>query len=714
MDELIGKVKVVIFHNEDNLYSVVKVKLSDEINKYVTITGNFPLLDKNFVYKFHGEFVDHPRFGKQFQLEKYERILPSSKEGIIKYLSSPIFPKIGVKTATLIVDYLGEDTLRKIREDASVLDGLIKPNLIEIIKKGLNEDSYFDEAVKLFVTQGLSIKMLVKIQAVYGEHMISVIRANPYKLVEDIDGIGFKTADDFAKSIGIEANDERRIKAAIVYSINYICMQEGDTYTNLETVKKYVKKIIKDIDEETIEEFINMLVKENRIINEKGRLYSLIQYESEVNNAKYLAKFIKRNILKIEKDEILDVIHKIEKKEEIVYDEDQINAIIKCLNSGISIITGGPGTGKTTIVKALIKVYKELLGEGKIFLSAPTGRASKRLSELTGEDATTIHRMLKWDLDSNRFSINEKNPLDGDLLIVDEFSMVDNFLLYNLLNATQQFSQIILIGDDDQLPSVGPGNVLSDLINSNLVSVIRLNKIYRQKEKSNIILLSHYIKNNKDIFDTLKDDVIFYSCDNQNIKNVLLEYIKVAKENGYQDDDIQVIAPMYMGVNGIDNLNDYLQEYFNPSNEVKNEFKIGRRIFRENDRILQLKNQNDDDVYNGDIGVLKEIVDVDDKVKLIVDFDGNMVTYSVKDLINITHAYCISIHKSQGSEYPLVIMPVSNEYRVMLAKNLIYTGVTRAKKKLIIIGNYSAFLYGINNTNYKIRNTRLKERLLNE
>ena len=384
------------------------------------------------------------------------------------------------------------------------------------------------------------------------------------------------------------------------------------------------------------------------------------------------------------------------------------------MNSGLSIICGGPGTGKTTIVKAIIEVYKELFANSDIFVCAPTGRASKRLTEVVGIKATTIHSLLKWDLHSNTFSVNENNPLNGHLLIVDEFSMVDNYLMHQLLRASENLGQIIFIGDEDQLPSVGPGNVLKDLIDSNLINMIRLTKIYRQSEKSNIIKLAHHIKNNEDISLDFDDDVTFYSTNDYNIKRVLLEYIKKAENNGYSRDDIQVIAPMYQGLNGIEILNEQLQNYFNPSDDIKKELRVGKVIYREEDKILQLKNQNEDNVYNGDIGTLIDL-DLGNNVsssKLTVGYDDSIVEYSSKDFVNICHAYCISIHKSQGSEYPLIILPMSFGYQRMLAKNLIYTAITRAKQKLIIIGDYNAFLYGISNTKYKVRKTTLKEKLI--
>ena len=715
MDEIRGKLKVVVFHNDENLYSVIKIKISDESdNKYMTLTGNFPIPNENNEYIYRGEYINHPRFGQQFAVQNYEELFPNGKDAIIRYLSSSLFPKIGVKTANKIYELLGDETIEKIKNDSSCLDNIISVEQKETIVNGLGSNTYFDEAVKLFVTQGLSIKMLLKIQSVYKEKMIDVLRENPYKLVEDIDGIGFKTADDLALKLGYDLHDEKRIKAGLLYSTNTACFNDSDTYTSREKIIKEFNKIIYDVDEISKNYFIDMLISEGKLYQEDDKIFTFDQYHAEIENARILSKFIKKIVNPFDENQINEVIEKIEEKFGITYDDDQKSAIINCLNSGISIITGGPGTGKTTIVNAIIQVYKELIFNSEIHICAPTGRASKRLTEITGVKATTIHSLLKWDLHSNVFSINENNPLSGQLLIVDEFSMVDNYLLHQLLKASQKIGQIIFIGDDDQLPSVGPGNVLKDLIDSGLINTIRLNKIYRQSELSNIVNLAHHIKNNENISNDLSNDVTFYSTNDYKIKDVVLEYVKIAQNNGYNNDDIQILAPMYQGINGIDNLNILLQNYFNPSKENLKEMRVGKTIYRENDKILQLKNQNDDNVFNGDIGTLVEIDKEASLVnsKMYVGYDDNVVEYTQKDFINITLAYCISIHKSQGSEYPLIILPISYAYSRMLAKNLIYTAITRAKQKLVIIGDYNAFLYGINNTNYKIRKTTLKEKLI--
>ena len=714
MEEVIGKLKVVVFHNKENLYSVIKVKPDDyEDKKYLTIVGNFNIPNNTSNYKFFGEYIVHPRFGSQFVATNYEELLPTSKEEVLKYLSSPLFKGIGIKTATKVVDFLGDNAIEKIKEDPNILDSLLNQTQKQSILSQIMQEDYFDEAVRMFMVNGLSMKMLLKIRSVYQDKMVDFVKENPYRMVDDVDGIGFKIADTLALKLGFDILDSNRIKAALLYSANMVTYETSSTYTSLDKIIAYFNKIIYDVDEISINYFIDILIKEGKLYKEGDKFYPYKQYEAEILNTKVLTKFIKRIINNIDETEILNYISKIEKSIGIEYDNDQKNSIINCLNSGISIITGGPGTGKTTIINALIKVYELLYPRNKIILAAPTGRASKRLSLVTGIKASTIHSHLKWDLHSNTFSINHDNPLDGDLLIIDEFSMVDNILLSKLLDASSNISQIVIVGDDDQLPSVGPGNLLKDLIESDLINVIRLNKIYRQKDISNIIKLAHHIKNNEDVSEDFDNDVTFYETSNEMIKYKLLEYIKLAIKKGYDCNDIQVVAPMYNGVNGIDNINIMLQEFFNPPSEFKNEMKFGSVTYREGDKILQLKNQNEDGVYNGDIGVLVSVDKEDKGYKLTVDFDDNFVEYTSGDFVNITHAYCISVHKSQGSEYPLIIAPFSYNYQRMLAKNLIYTAITRARKKLVLIGDYNSFLYGINNNKYQKRYTTLKEKLIN-
>ena len=411
------------------------------------------------------------------------------------------------------------------------------------------------------------------------------------------------------------------------------------------------------------------------------------------------------------------ILEDLEKELFIEYDDFQKEAIKLFMEHSAMIITGGPGTGKTTIVNAMIKIYQRLNPDQRLAIVAPTGRAAKRLSEVTGVEACTIHRLLKWDLHTNTFAVNEKNPLDVDLLIIDEFSMVDSLLFSHLLLACQKVSQILLIGDDQQLPSVAPGHVLKDLIESECIPTIALHYIYRQSKESGIVQLAHSIRNDQydeNLFFQYSD-IHFQTCTPYDVVKYVRVLVSKALEDGYDGQDIQVLAPMYNGVAGIDALNDCLQELLNPSDGFKNELRVGKRVFREGDKILQLKNRVEDNVFNGDIGTLVEICYKDNfeylTDKMIVDFDGTIVEYTPQEFYTLTHAYCMSVHKSQGNEFKIVIMPVLKDYYIMLKKNLIYTGLTRAKQSLWFLGSHQAFVYGITHKQDERRKTTLIERM---
>ena len=451
MEEVIGKLKVVVFHNQENLYSVIKIKVDDnDDKKYLTVVGNFNLPNSTSNYKFYGEYNVHPRFGSQFIATNHEELLPTSKEEIIKYLSSPLFKGIGVKTAEKIVEALGEDAIETIKTNPDVLNNLVTETQKENILEQITQEDYFDVAVRTFMMNGLSMKMLLKIRSVYQEDMVEIVKENPYRMVDEVDGIGFKIADALAFKLGFEALNPNRIKAAMLHAANMATYESSSTYTSKEKILGIFNNMIPDIDEVSSNYFMELLIKEGKLYKDGEHIYPYKQYQAEELNVKVLSKFIQRIVMGVDNGEILEYVARIEKTLGINYDEDQKASIINCLNSGISIITGGPGTGKTTIINALIKVYELLYPKNKIILAAPTGRASKRLSLITGVKASTIHSHLKWDLHSNTFSVNHDNPLDADLLIIDEFSMVDNILISKLLDACENVSQIVIVGDDDQ------------------------------------------------------------------------------------------------------------------------------------------------------------------------------------------------------------------------------------------------------------------------
>ena len=563
---------------------------------------------------------------------------------------------------------------------------------------------------------GISLKNLGLIQAFYKEKTLEVLQNNPYQLIEDIDGIGFKTADELALKTGGTLDNPHRIKAAIVYSIKQYGFNTGSTYCLIEEIIKTFKQLIYSIEENVFYEYLDELIDNGLIIKEDERYYYHEMYEAEVNISNYLKMRINHDDENIDVSRVDQLLQDFEKNQGITYAKKQKEALFYFLKSSVMILTGGPGTGKSTIVHALLKIYTSLYPEDRIGLVAPTGRAAKRLTELTGIEACTIHRLLKWDLHTNTFAINKTNPLDINVLIIDEFSMVDCLLLSKLFDAGRNIDKILFIGDYYQLPSVAPGNVLKDLIEAG-VKTIELDEIFRQAKDSGIIQLAHHIINNEiddiDLFSQYQDINFFPMLNYDVIKNVKT-IVNKALEEGYDTSDIQVLAPMYHGVAGIDALNDALQDVFNPKDQCVDSYKIGRIEYRIGDKILQLKNRVDDNVFNGDIGILIDICRKDNfeylQDTLIVDFDGNIVEYTSQNFNTITLAYCMSIHKSQGNEFKIVIMPVLSDYYIMLRRNLLYTAITRAKQSLFILGDAKAFMHGLHNYQDNRRKTTLKLR----
>lgn len=654
----------------------------------------------------------------QFKLDHYEIVLSTDEEEIIKYLSSPLFKGIGPTQAKYIVDALGENTLSLIKEDKHHLD-LVKGMTVakrELIYEVLTSNDYDQEVTQFFMGHGISLRHIGIIQETYKEKTLEILQNHPYQLVEDIDGIGFKTADELALKTGGTLDNPDRLKAGVIYSIKQSCFSSGSTYVLYDEIKKAFHKIIYHIDDEVFDEYLNTLVEEGRVIKEGEYYYDEELYESEEIIANFLHKINDYPEEFYDENELERLLDNYQDKFGIVYSTKQKEAIEYFLKYPMMILTGGPGTGKTTVVKALIQIYRTLYPEDAISLVAPTGRAAKRLSELTGLDACTIHRELKWDLHKNSFAMNRNNPLSSRVLIIDEFSMVDSLLLSKLFDASRRVHKVLFIGDYHQLPSVAPGNVLKDFIESQL-KVIELDEIYRQSKDSGIVQLAHQLihqeVNDLSLFEQYKDIHFYNSTNFEIIKNVTT-IVKKTIENGYDQNDIQVLAPIYQGVAGINALNLALQEIFNPKNHQE-EYRIGQKVYREGDKILQLKNRPDDDIYNGDIGVLVEINRKDGfeylEDTLIVDYDGNLVEYTSKDFMTFTLAYCMSIHKAQGNEFKIVIMPVLNDYYIMLKRNLIYTGLTRAKQALFILGNPQAFLYGIKNISDSKRKTTLVSKI---
>lgn len=717
MIEYTGYIKKIRFYSESSNYIVALIEVEQE-DKLITMNGYMNNFNDYEKYAFIGDYEIHPKYGKQFKLSEYRIIYAKESEEIIKYLSSPLFKGIGKALATQIVNTLGEECLEKIKEDKHNLDlvrGMTEKRR-EIIYEALTNGDYDQEVMQFFMGHGISLKNLGLIQAYYQEKTLEILQNNPYQLVEDIDGIGFKTADELALKTGGTLDNPNRIKAGIIYSIKQYGFNTGSTYCYLDEIKIMFSKIIYNIEEVSFNEYLDELIDEGLIIQRGDKYYYFEMDEAEKNIAEYLKIRINKSDELFDEKEVERLLTNYEKTQGICYAAKQKEALNYFLKSSCMILTGGPGTGKTTIVQALLKVYSVLYPDDRIGLVAPTGRAAKRLTELTGIYACTIHRLLKWDLHSNTFAMNKSNPLDLDVLIIDEFSMVDCLLLSKLFEAGRGINKVLFIGDYHQLPSVAPGNILQDLMEAG-VKTIELDEIFRQAKDSGIIQLAHHIIHNEienmDLFEQYRD-INFFPCINYDVvKNVKI-IVKKAIDEGYDTNDIQVLVPMYQGVAGIDALNDALQDVFNPIDEFNDSYQIGRKEYRVGDKILQLKNRPDDDVFNGDIGTLVEICRKDNfeylQDTLIVDFDGNFVEYTSNTFNTITHAYCMSIHKSQGNEFKIVIMAVLSDYYIMLRRNLLYTAITRAKQSLFILGSSKAFMHGLANYQDSRRKTSLKSR----
>ncbi len=719
MIEYTGIIKYVRFYSEETKFIVCTIE-TDQEDKPISATGYMTYASSMDKYRFTGDYIMHPKYGKQFQIESYEIILANDEDEIIRYLSSKLFKGIGKKQATAIVEALGKDALTLIKEDKHVLDYIVgmSEKKRDLIYDVLTTQDFDNEVLSFFMEHGISTRFLSLIQTVYQERTLDVLTNNPYQLIDDIDGIGFKTADDLALKVGIDPKDEHRYKAAIAYALKEACYQDGSTYQDKERIYKNFKRYIHTCEIEQFDRLLEELIEDYKVVLKEDKYYSYDIYESEDIISKTFHRWLDAPRYSYDEQEVELILKQLEETLCIEYDDLQKEAIYLFLKESAMILTGGPGTGKSTIVNAIIKMYMKFNPDQRIALVAPTGRASKRLSEVTGVEACTIHRLLKWDLHTNTFAVNEHNPLDYDLIIIDEFSMVDSLLFASLLKASRKVTKILLIGDDQQLPSVSPGHVLKDLLESSLVPTVQLTKIYRQASQSGIVHLAHSIRNDEydpSLFNDYKD-IHFSTCPPANIVHYVTHIVSKAIEQGYDSSDIQVLAPMYNGIAGIDALNDALQDLLNPKASYKNELRVGRRLFREGDKILQLKNRVDDNVFNGDIGTLVEIILKDniDNMNdiLIVDFDGTFVEYSNADFYTITHAYCMSIHKSQGSEFKIVVMPVLKDYYIMLKKNLLYTGLTRAKQSLFLLGDHHAFMIGIDNNHDDKRKTTLKEKLI--
>lgn len=728
MEYIRGKFKQMIFES-DNGYKVglFRVKeasgeMEEYINKTITFTGYFADVDGEAFYKLTGNYVFNERYGSQFQVSSYEREEPKGKDAVIDFLSSSLVKGCGEKTAIAIVDTLGEDALTLIKENPDNL--LLVPGISEVKAKRIYNSivkyQSTDEIIVNLKKLGFTINEALNILNKWGESSLEIVNNDIYKLIDIID---FTKLDKVFLSMK-DAEAEERVLACLIETFKRVGFKNGDTYLDKEEIFSTIRNEFKIfIEEDELDEYLDKLKKSKDIVVKKKKYFLKEYYDYEEEIAEDLELISRHSKTRVTNFD--DLIAAVQLEYDVKYNSDQKKAIKNALTNRISIITGGPGTGKTTIINSIVKLYvrihnlnyKEVIND--IALLAPTGRAAKKMSDSTGLPAMTIHRYLKWNKEKNEFQINEYNKNYHKLIIVDETSMIDTYLFASLLKGIGHNITLVLVGDSNQLPSVGPGLILNDLIESDMFTHTTLEQIYRQSDNSYIPILAKEIKEHSlsSEFTQQTDDYNFLHASGLTIKEMIRKICVMSKEKGLTEEEIQVLAPMYRGENGIDNLNVLLQDIFNPKSKDKKETKVGDIIYRVGDKVLQLVNDPDNNIFNGDIGYISSIGTImgsKNKDVFTINFDGNEIQYTREDLINIKHAYAITIHKSQGSEFAHVIMPVSKAYYKMLYNKLIYTGVSRAKKSLIIIGEEESFVMAVNNDYSNNRKTNLKEQLMNK
>ena len=707
MEKIKCTIERITFQNPENGYSVLQTTIKG-YREEQTVVGIFHEVTVGAVLTVEGNWRVDKRYGRQFAAEKWTEELPADIVGIEKYLGSGLVKGIGPKMAKLIVKHFGLETFEVIENDA---DRLLEVPGIGKGRVGKIRDSWEKQKdvkdIMVFLQgHGVSSTYAAKIYKQYGKDSIEKVQNNPYCLADDIWGIGFKTADGIAEKLGYEKNDSRRCRSGILYTLSKLS-EDGHVYSEREQLIKSAKELLQ-ADEEPITQVLDQMIASEDLMLDEEAIFLPPFYYAEVGVANKLRRLIETPMGNIFDNGGTVTDDVSQRQGQIEYDEVQLSAIRKAIGSKVMVLTGGPGTGKTTTTLGIIASF-ETLGQ-RILLAAPTGRAAKRMSEATGKEAKTIHRLLEFN-PAEGYGRNDENPLDGDVLIVDESSMIDIILMNSLLKAVPLSMRLILVGDIDQLPSVGAGNVLRDIIDSGAVPVIRLTRIFRQAQSSRIVTNAHKINQGTfpDISNGRQSDFFFIKQEDpeqaaRDIVNIVKN--RIPKAYGYSTNDIQVLAPMQRSVVGATNLNIALQEAINP---VGDSLSRGGFRYRRGDRVMQIRNNYDKDVFNGDIGTV-EHVDMEERT-LTVSFDGNSIEYEDSELDELTLAYATTIHKSQGSEYPVVVMPLLMTHFVMLQRNLVYTGITRAKKICIIVGTTKALAYAIHNMVVLKRNTRLKERL---
>lgn len=697
----------ITYQNQENGWSVMKVKVKGYDN-LVTLTGSLLDVPVGSVLLVDGDWRVDPKYGQQFVAQSLTEVMPATLYGIEKYLGSGLVKGIGPAYAKAIVSRFGLETIDVIENDIERL--LEVPRLgrkrMEKIRESWEKQKDIKEVMVFLQGHGVSTAFAVKIYRKYEKDSIAKVKENPYQLADDIWGIGFKTADSIASKMGYEKNDPRRCRSGILYTLNELA-EEGHVYADPEQLVEAAIKLL-EADEIPVRQALASMMEAKDVIADNGVIYLPPFYHAENGSAKRLQSLLSDTSLFNSDVAAEPEAEYGSKARGIVYDEVQQAAIQKALDSKVMVLTGGPGTGKTTTTQGIVAAFKARhMG---ILLAAPTGRAAKRMTEATGMEAKTIHRLLEYN-PMDGYKRNEENPLEGDALIVDECSMIDILLFYNLMKAIPSNMRLILVGDIDQLPSVGAGNVLREIIDSQQIPVVRLTRIFRQAQSSRIVMNAHAI--NAGQFPNIKNglDTDFFFINQEDVDEMVKLIIglvrdRLPKKYGYPPKEIQVLTPMQRGTVGAGNLNIELQNALNPTGPS---LARGGYTFRQGDKVMQIRNNYDKNVFNGDIGHITA-VDTNERT-LTVTFDNRLVEYDITELDEIVLAYAITIHKSQGSEFPVVVMPVTMKHFVMLQRNLIYTGITRAKKICVLVGTTKALAYAVRNQTVSKRNTRLKERL---
>lgn len=731
-----GEIAALFFSNSSNFYKVLLLEIDDTNADYedseIVVTGTIGEVIEGDSYTFFGHLTTHPKYGEQLAVETYEKAVPTSTAGLINYFSSDKFPGVGKKTAEKIVARFKENTVDHILEAPEAISDLLTPAKHKQFIKKLRENHGMEKILSKLAEYGLSSKQTFQIYEIYKEKTLEIIEENPYLLVEEVKGVGFKTADQMAKNLGITSDSEERFKAALMHILKTDPMESGDTYIEAKTLLDRTVMLLEEsrkveVATEKVADALLSLLEEGKIQKEGTKLFENSLFFAEEGIKKSLSALTKRHGQDFKEEKLLSVLTEIEKDLGITYDVLQKQAIIGAMNHQFFVLTGGPGTGKTTIINGFIELYSRIykvdLDETHyndalfpILLAAPTGRASRRMNELTGLSAATLHRHLGLNTDDAE---DEKGQeLSGSLLIVDEFSMVDTWLANKLFQAIPASMKVLLVGDSDQLPSVGPGQVFADLLRSDKIPAVRLNKIFRQDSDSTITALAHAIKEGqlpKD-FTAKKKDRSYFESSTQQVPEFISQIATAWKKRGNDPFELQILAPMYKGQAGINHLNALLQELFNPKGD-RLEFNFNTVQYRAGDKILHLVNDAQANVFNGDLGVITDLVAAkftDSKQdEIIMDFDGQELTYPRAEWYKITLAYAMSIHKSQGSEFSTVIVPMVSSYSRMLERNLLYTAVTRAKQSLILLGESRAFAQAVAKEGSN-RKTYLVERLTDE